>query len=145
MASIINVTMEQYGDRLNNVLKRTAYLDSQNTPIIIETGTKGGASKFYFKDLRDIYLKGYRVTQSEPIGSKVDRATPFKDAILDGKIILDLDERQTDILLKQLQGFPLAKHDDLIDACSYAYNYLQDKTPRVMKPRTHKRKRVKLP
>ena len=142
---ITNVTMEQYGDRLNNVLKRTAYLDSQNTPIIIETGTKGGASKFYFKDLRDIYLKGYRVTQSEPIGSKVDRATPFKDAILDGKIILDLDERQTDILLKQLQGFPLAKHDDLIDACSYAYNFLQDKTPRVMKPRTHKRKRVKLP
>lgn len=142
---ITNVTMEQYGDRLNNVLNRTAYLDSQNTPIIIETGTKGGASKFYFKDLRDIYLKGYRVTQSEPIGSKVDRATPFKDAILDGKIILDLDERQTDILLKQLQGFPLAKHDDLIDACSYAYNYLQDKTPHVMKPRTHKRKRVKLP
>ena len=58
----------------------------------------------------------------------MDRATPFRDAILDGKIIIDLPDHQREQLLRQLQSFPLGKHDDIIDAVSYAYNYLSQKT-----------------
>lgn len=134
----------QYGENIHNELKRTAYLDTANTPILIETGTKGGASKFYYNDLKNIYLKGYNVRQSEPVGSKVDRALAFRDAIWDGKVVIDLDENNREALIKQLNSFPLGKHDDIIDACSYAYNYLQDKKPIVKKLRTQKKRRVKL-
>lgn len=134
----------QYGEQIHNELKRTAYMDTANTPILIETGTKGGASKFYFNDLMNIYLKGYRVRQSEPIGSKVDRALAFRDAIWDGKVVVDLDENNRELLIQQLNSFPLGKHDDIIDACSYAYNYLQDKKPIVKKLNASKKQRVKL-
>ena len=134
----------QYGENIHNELKRTAYLDTPNTPILIETGTKGGASKFYFNDLKNIYLRGYNVKQSEPVGSKVDRALAFRDAIWDGKVVIDLDEEKRESLIKQLNSFPLGKHDDIIDACSYAYNYLQDKKPIVKKLQASKKTRVKL-
>ena len=29
-------------------------------------------------------------------------------------------------LLTELKGFPLMKRDDIVDACSYAYNYLSE-------------------
>lgn len=134
----------QYGENIHNELKRTAYMDTANTPILIETGTKGGASKFYYNDLKNIYLKGYNIRQSEPIGSKVDRALGFRNAIWDGKVVVDLDENGRETLIKQLNSFPLGKHDDIIDACSYAYNYLQDKKPIVKKLRVGRKQRVKL-
>ena len=121
---IHEVNMQQYGDNLKHVLKSTAYMDTPNVPILIETGTVGGAAEFLFKEYRQNYLQGYNVKQSKPIGSKVDRATPFRDAILDGKIIVDLNDAGRELLLRQLQSFPLGKHDDLIDALSYAYNEL---------------------
>jgi phage terminase large subunit-like protein len=121
---IHQVSMEQYGDRLFNVLQSTARVDTPNIPILMETGTVGGAAEFLFKEYKS-KLQGYNVRQSKPIGSKVDRATPFKDAILDGKIIVDLPDEQREILLRQLQSFPLGKHEDLVDSLSYAYNDLQ--------------------
>lgn len=121
---IHEITNEQYGDKLKQVLRSTAYLDTPNTPILIETGTTGGAAEFLFKEYRDNYLQGYNTKQSKPIGSKVDRATPFRDAILDNKIIVDLPDPQREQLIRQLQSFPLGKRDDIIDACAYAYNYL---------------------
>ena len=121
---IHEITNQQYGDKLKQVLRSTAYLDTPNTPILIETGTSGGAAEFLFKEYRDNHLQGYNVQQSKPIGAKVDRAAPFRDAILDGKIIIDLPDTQREQLIRQLQGFPLGKRDDIIDAVSYAYNYL---------------------
>ena len=104
---IHEITNEQYGDKLKNVLKSTAYLDTPNVPILIETGTTGGAAEFLYNEYRDNYLQGYNTKQSKPIGSKVDRATPFRDAILDGKIIIDLPDQQREQLIRQLQSFPL--------------------------------------
>ena len=142
---IHEITSEQYGDNLKNILRSTAYIDTPNTPILIETGTVGGASEFLFKEYRDNYLQGYNVKQSKPIGSKVDRATPFRDAILDGKIIIDLPDHQRDKLLKQIQSFPLGKHDDIIDACSYAYSYLTVNDNNMIKSAGHrKRERIRL-
>lgn len=117
----------QYGDDLKKVLKRTAKADTTNVKILIETGTKGGAAKFLYDEYAD-YLKGYRTQQSEAIGSKVDRATPFKDAINDGKIhIAIINDEMRGKVIEQLKSFPLGAHDDIIDALSYAYLELKDK------------------
>jgi len=117
---------DRYGERLFNVIQSTARLDTPSIPVLIETGTVGGSSKALF----DIYkqrLQGYRVEQSKPIHSKVDRAYGFKEAILDGKVLICLDDYSRGQLLEEMRGFPLMKHDDIIDACSYAYNYLSSK------------------
>ena len=116
----------QYGDRLKQVLIETARRDTSAVPVLIESGTVGGASRFLFNEYKD-YLKGFRCIQSEPIGSKQDRAYPLKQAILDGKVQFNiLDERVREELIIQLKGFPFStKHDDIIDALSYAYTYLK--------------------
>ena len=118
----------QYGEGLKEHLKMIANKDGTNIPILLETGTKGGASKFLYNEYKS-YLKGYRTRQSEPIGSKSDRAYAFRQAILDGKIHVHL---QSDYIrgefIKQLQSFPLGKHDDMIDACAYGFNYLKKGT-----------------
>ena len=140
---IHEITNEQYGDKLKNILRSTARIDTPNTPILIETGTTGGASEFLFREYKDNYLQGYNVQQSKPIGSKVDRASPFRDAILDGKIIIDLPDHQREELIRQLQSFPLGKRDDIIDACSYAYNYLKVRDYNIIKT-GNKRERFRI-
>ena len=130
---IHDITSEQLGDHLIHAVKSTAYLDTPNTPILIETGTAGGASEYLFNEYKQNHLQGYMVEQSKPIGAKVDRASPFRDAILDGKIIIDLPDQQREQLIRQLQSFPLGKHDDIIDAISYAYNYLSQKTTDIIR------------
>ena len=123
---IRNLQVGRYGENLFNVIKSTAKADTPNIPIIIETGTAGGSSKFLF----DVYkknLQGYNVKQSKPITSKVDRAFGFKEAILDGKVLICLTDEQRGQLLEEIKGFPLMKRDDIIDACSHAFNFLSEK------------------
>jgi len=122
--AIVDIQYGQYGEGLKNQLMRIAKQDTSNTPILIESGTKGGASKFLFQEYAS-YLRGYYTIQSEPIGSKSDRAYALKQAILDNKIHVYL---RNDIVrgefIKQMRSFPLGKHDDIIDACAYAFNWL---------------------
>ena len=124
---INNLIYGQFGDNLKNKVVSIAKQDGVNIKILIETGTKGGAAKFLYDDYEKEYLKGYRTKQSEPIGSKVDRATPFKDAINDGKIhIAVTNDDMRAAIIEQLKSFPLGAHDDIIDAMSYAYSELHD-------------------
>ena len=139
---VTEVSMERYGDRLLQVLKQTAKYDTPNVPILMETGTKGGAALELYNQYKK-HFTGYRTRQSEPIGSKVDRANAFKYALMQGKIRFVLNANQREILLRQLKGFPLAKHDDLIDALAYAYNYLSEHDNRTVKTGS-KRKRKRL-
>ena len=141
---ITEITYGQYGERLNQILKSTAYLDTPNTPILIETGTTGGASRFYFQELKKNYLQGYNATQSEPIGSKVDRASPLRDAILDGKIIININDEARSRVIEQLKAFPLGAHDDIVDAISYAYNYLTRHEAGSIRASKKHRKRVRI-
>ena len=140
---IHEITYQQLGDKLINTVKSTARLDTPNTPILIETGTAGGAAEFLFREYRENHLQGYNVQQSKPIGTKVDRAAPFRDAILDGRIIIDLPDEPREQLIRQIQSFPLGKRDDIIDAVSYAYNYLSTKQNDIIRTGGHrKRKRI---
>jgi predicted phage terminase large subunit-like protein len=140
---IHEISYQQLGTRLINTVKSTAYLDTPNTPILIETGTAGGASEYLFREYKQNHLQGYMVEQSKPIGAKVDRASPFRDAILDGKIIIDLPDQQREQLIRQLQSFTLGKHDDIIDAISYAYNYLSTRGNDIIKTSGYrKRERI---
>ena len=114
----------QYGEGLKHHIINTANKDGPNMTILLETGTSGGSSEFLFYEYRkDLY--GFLCLQSKPKGSKVDRAYPFREAILDGKIHVYIqNEYLRGEFIKQLKSFPLGKHDDIIDACSYAFNHL---------------------
>lgn len=133
----------RYGDNLFNVIKSTARIDTPNIPILIETGTVGGSSKALY----DVYKKnlpGYNVQQSKPLSSKVDRAFAFKEAILDGKVLVCLNDEARENLLTEMKGFPLMKRDDIIDACSYAFNYLSEhNTLQVKTASKRQRKRLR--
>ena len=112
-----------------NYIKRNAKFDGTAKPILIEPGTKGGAAKELFRLWDKDYLTEYNCIQSEPIGTKADRATALANAIFDGKIhIYCPDPAMKKILKTQLESFPYGTaHKDLIDAMAYAYNYLKDK------------------
>ena len=140
---VTDVTMERYGDDLLKTVKSYATMDSPNVPILMETGTKGGAALELYNQYKK-HFEGYRTEHSEPVGSKVDRANDFKYALLAGKIRFVLDDNQREILLRQLKGFPLAKHDDLIDALAYAYNYLSRKNSGNQVKTAGKRKRKRI-
>ena len=137
---VTDVTMKRYGDDLLRIVKQVARQDTPNVPILMETGTKGGAAKELYNQYEK-HFTGYMTEQSEPVGSKVDRATDFKYALLEGKVRFVLDDNQREILLKQLKGFPLAKRDDLIDALSYAYNFLHTKGDAVIMTGGHRTRR----
>lgn len=140
---VTDVSMDRYGDDLLNKVKSVAKHDTANFPILMETGTKGGAAHELYEQYKK-HFTGYRTIQSEPIGSKVDRATDFKYALLAGKVRFVLNDNQREILLNQLKGFPLAKHDDLIDALAYAYNFLSQGSSGNNVKTASKRKRRRL-
>lgn len=139
---ITDVTMARYGDDLLKTVKSYARMDTPNVPILMETGTKGGAAHELYNQYLT-HFTGFITHESEAIGSKVDRATAFKYALLQGKIRFVLNDNQREILLRQLKGFPLAKHEDLIDALSYAYNFLSKHGESLVKTAS-KRKRETL-
>jgi len=122
---ITDIQHGQYGDYLKQHLLKVAQADTSNVTVLLETGTSGGAAEFLFKEYRG-YLEGYITQQSKPIGAKVDRATPFRQAILDGKVHVYLSNPTVrGEFIKQLRSFPLGKHDDIVDACAYAFNWLK--------------------
>lgn len=140
---VTDVTMRRYGDDLLQTLLRYAKRDTPNTRILLETGTKGGAAKELYNQYKH-HFTGYLTKQSEPVGSKVDRAQGFKQALMQGRIRFVLNDNQRELLINQLKGFPLAKHDDLIDALSYAYAELSKHSNDGVKTAgKRKRKRIR--
>jgi hypothetical protein len=116
----------QYGNNVKNIIRNTARADSPAYKILVETGTKGGAAGLLYDEYKS-YLTGYSTQQSEPIGTKADRATPLANAIYDRKIhILINDDDKRQALLSELKSFPNGKHDDIVDAISYGYLYLKE-------------------
>lgn len=122
---ITDMERGQYGNNTKNKIFNTAHHDGVNTTIVIETGV-AAAGKFLFEEWVT-QLPGFFVEQAKPLTSKVDRATPFKNAILDGKVYIDIiDNELREDLIKEFKSFPEGKHDDIVDACAHAYNYLSE-------------------
>ena len=114
----------QYGNDVKHIIKDTARADGPNYTILLEPGTSGGAAGLLYNEYKN-ELQGYNTIQSLPKGTKADRATPLANAIYDGKIHVCINnDSKRQLLLSQLQSFPNGKHDDLVDAIAYAYNYL---------------------
>lgn len=124
---ITDIVRGQYGNALKTVLQNTAEKDGMDCHIVIETGA--GASARLLAEEYKTQLRGYIVEEAIPVKSKEDRATPFRNAIIDGYIYMDLDDKKSRKLISELNGFPYMLHDDQVDAVSYGFNFLcrQDK------------------
>lgn len=125
--AITDIIRGQYGNSLKTVLQDTAEKDGLDCHIVIETGA--GASARLLAEEYKTQLRGYIVEEAIPVKSKEDRATPFRNAIIDGYIHLNVDDKQKRTLIRELNGFPYLLHDDQVDAVSYGFNFLcrQDK------------------
>lgn len=116
----------QYGNDVKHIIKNNARLDGPEYHILLEPGTKGGAAKLLYEEYK-AYLSGYNTRQSEPIGTKADRATPLANAIYDGKVHICIpNDKQRQTLLDEFRSFPNGKHDDIVDAIAYGYLFLKD-------------------
>ena len=104
------------------MLRDTAEKDGIDCNISIETGI-AAAGKLLMTEYEE-QLKGFIVERAMPVRSKEDRATPFRNAIMDGHIYLNIDNESQKTLLEELRGFPFAPKDDQVDAVSHGYNYL---------------------
>lgn len=114
----------QYGNNVKHIIQSTAKMDSPQYTILLEPGTTGGAAGLLYQEYKTA-LAGYNTKQSEPKGTKADRATPLSNAIYDGKVHVCINNNEKrELLLSQLKSFPNGKHDDLVDALAYGYNYL---------------------
>lgn len=119
---ITDIVRGQYGNKFKSVLRDTAEKDGIDCHIIIETGI-AAAGKLLMTEYEE-QLKGFIVERAMPVRSKEDRATPFRNAIMDGHIYLNIDNESQKTLLEELRGFPFAPKDDQVDAVSHGYNYL---------------------
>lgn len=98
--------------------------DGYNVKILIETGVAAAGDEL-FKEWKD-QLEGFRVEQSRPIKSKVDRATPLQNGIFDKLFFIDInDSKILEAFNSEMQSFPDGVHDDIPDAIAYGYIYLK--------------------
>ena len=114
----------QYGNDVKHIIQDTAKRDSPQYTILLEPGTSGGAAGLLYEEYKNALI-GYNTEQSLPKGTKADRATPFSNAVYDGKVHVCINNNeQRELFLSQLKSFPNGKHDDLVDACAYGYLWL---------------------
>ena len=119
---IRDIVRGQYGNNIINVIKETAMFDGIGTHIVIETGV-AGAGKLLYAEYKE-QLRGFIVEQALPVTSKEDRATPFRNAMLDGLVYIDVGDEVKKTFKLELGGFPFAIHDDQVDSTSHGFNYL---------------------
>ena len=126
------------GDVEQRVLE-SAGRDTELTAVLVERGPgeSGLGQRRHYGELLD----GYEFVSVRPTGSKAERARPFASAVNNGRVELAADdgvwypnsdadwrERLTEELaafsedpVEMRQG---GRYDDVVDACSQAYNWL---------------------
>lgn len=123
----------KYGPNTVNIVQGTAEQDGHKMPILIETGV-AASGYLLFKEWEN-RLKGYEVEQSKPINSKVDRATPLRNLVTDGKLYVDIiDSGLEDAFYYEFKSFPYGKHDDIVDAIAHGLNWLKHSQEKKTKP-----------
>ena len=115
-AVILDLIHGRFGSNTNRMIQNTAFMDTPTCHIVIETGVAAAGELLYQEWQQK--LTGFFVSKAKVSGdkSKVDRATPFQNAIE--------DDATRQAFIDELSGFPLAEHDDITDAASHVFNYL---------------------
>lgn len=120
---ITDLVYGKFGSRVKEEILNTCTRDGMSTKVVIETGV-AGAGKLLYNEWSEV-LKPFIVEQATPVSSKADRATPFRHAVNDGKVYIDLkNPEKLRNLKEEFNSFPAGIHDDIVDATSYAYNFL---------------------
>lgn len=70
-------------------------------------------------------LAGFNVRLFPALNNKIVRATPLSSQVQAGNVLMLIGPWNAKALL-ELQGFPDASHDDIVDGCSGAFNALQE-------------------
>lgn len=108
---------------VEKVIRQTAQIDSINTKIFMEE--EGGASgKSLISYYARVVLQGFVFEGIRSTGKKAVRAQPLASAVSNGNVSMVAADWNT-TALNEFEVFPVSKiHDDIVDACSGAFNEL---------------------
>jgi predicted phage terminase large subunit-like protein len=100
------------------LVTRTAQADGRGVEVFIEQepGSAGKALSQRYVGL----LAGFHVRCERATGDKVTRASPLSSQVEAGRVYL-VRAPWTTAFLDELEGFPLAAHDDQVDAAALAF------------------------
>ena len=104
---------------VERLIVQTAQLDGCRQSIPQDPGQAGVAQMNYLSKK----LQGLSFSFSRETGDKATRAEPFAAQVNVGNVRM-LRASWNEALLDELRNFPFGKHDDIVDACSRAYNEL---------------------
>lgn len=125
---ILDLWREQLGTKeRDDKISRLAELDGKEVKILLpnDPGSAGKSLTYYWTKM----LAGYVIEFIKPTKSKEVRAEPLSVQINNGNVFMKKAIWNKD-LLDEFQVFPFGSHDDTIDACSDAFNYLTTKNTR---------------
>jgi len=106
-------------ERVESLLVQTAKMDECKQSIPQDPGQAGKAQAAYLSKK----LAGCQFTFSAESGDKATRAMPMASQVNAGNVKM-LAAPWNESLIHEMRSFPTGAHDDLIDACSRAYNEL---------------------
>lgn len=107
---------------VEKLMRQTADLDEEGTVVWVER-EPGSAGKAYVDHIRSDVLPDVSIYEDRVTGDKVMRASPAASHAESGHIKL-VRAPWNRGFLDELEGFPLAAHDDQVDAFSGAYRKL---------------------
>jgi len=110
--------------RRNNEMLSTANADGKEVPIRIEK--EGGASGLSLIHQLVRMLAGWDARGISPTGSKVARMQGLAAQAEVGNVFVVRREGElwVEAMLDEFANFPTGEHDDCVDACAGAFNYL---------------------
>lgn len=124
-AVILDLIHGRFGSNTKRMIQNTAFMDTPTCHIVIETGVAAAGDLLHQEwknQLPGFFVERAKVSDGK---RKVDRATPFQNAIQDGKVFVAIEDALTrQALIDELSTFPAGEHDDITDAASHVYNYL---------------------
>lgn len=107
------------GDVMDMIID-IAHADTSSCAIRMEQ--EGGSSGAFTIQAYAKCLAGFNFLGVPPVVSKVERARPFAAAAQRGNVYISKHCRFIDKLYSELEAFPNGAHDDIVDACSGAFN-----------------------
>jgi predicted phage terminase large subunit-like protein len=90
----------------------------------------GGAGVMVISAITRNVMQGKRFTSSREVKKKRDRAAPFA-AQVEHKNVYLVEGPWNEELIQELTEFDAGEHDDLVDACSRAYDCLLKRPPTI--------------